>query len=425
MKNILVICPGEEDQQELAQQQVNAGYNVIFHQYDGDALRNIIARGEKPSILDPAIIIDNILHLCDKHSIDGVISTGDYPGSIFASIIAHETGLIGPSPQTLLLCQHKYYARCAQQDCVASVIPNFALIDPNNSNHSDVELAFPIFIKPVKSVHSIGAYQVNSPQELDYCIKRAMLPDMFLYQFNWFLQHYSSYTLDARYLLVEDLLEGVQTTLEGYVYQGEIEVLGIVDSIMFPGTISFERFEYPSSLPHCIQKRMIAITKKFIANIGLNNTMFNIEFMYNHRTNEIHIIEINPRMVCQFADLFEKVDGTNTYAVLLALAAGKRPVFTQKKGKHAFAASCVLRIFEDKKVLKVPSSQQIAELTEQFPDIRIRIRATEGQKLSYDLQDGRSFRYGLVHLGGSDREDTRKKFEHIKAQLNFIFEPIE
>ena len=41
--------------------------------------------------------------------------------------------------------------------------------------------------------------------------------------------------------------------------------------------------------------------------------MFNIEMMYDAATDRIGIIEINPRMASQFADLYEKVDGTNSY----------------------------------------------------------------------------------------------------------------
>ena len=55
--------------------------------------------------------------------------------------------------------------------------------------------------------------------------------------------------------------------------------------------------------------------------------------MYNQENDTIHIIEINPRMCSQFADLFEKVDGTNTYEYALALATGVRPHVSHGNGR--------------------------------------------------------------------------------------------
>ena len=61
-----------------------------------------------------------------------------------------------------------------------------------------------------------------------------------------------------------------------------------------------------------------------MSGLGFDNCMFNIEMMYDAREDRIAIIEINPRMASQFADLYEKVDGTNAYEVLLDLGMGVR-----------------------------------------------------------------------------------------------------
>jgi predicted ATP-grasp superfamily ATP-dependent carboligase len=78
-----------------------------------------------------------------------------------------------------------------------------------------------------------------------------------------------------------------------------------------------------------------------MSGMGFNNSLFNIEFMYNPRARTIHIIEINPRMAAQFADLYEKVDGFNAYEVLFALAIGERPSIQLREGRYRMAASCV------------------------------------------------------------------------------------
>ena len=50
----------------------------------------------------------------------------------------------------------------------------------------------------------------------------------------------------GRGLLSEEKLGGDEVTLEGYVHGGRVTTIGVTDSVMYPGTNSFERFEYPS-----------------------------------------------------------------------------------------------------------------------------------------------------------------------------------
>jgi hypothetical protein len=66
-------------------------------------------------------------------------------------------------------------------------------------------------------------------------------------------------------LIAEGLLRGDQVTVEGYAYGGEVTILGVVDSIFFPGTLAFSRFEYPSALPEHVQECMADIARKVMA----------------------------------------------------------------------------------------------------------------------------------------------------------------
>ena len=96
----------------------------------------------------------------------------------------------------------------------------------------------------------------------------------------------------------------------------------------------------------------------------------------------IQIVEINPRMVGQFADLLEKVDGTNTYEIMLALAAGERPVVKKREGKFKVAASFVLRCFEDKRVVRLPDRKQISDLKRLLPETLVHLFYEEGERMS-------------------------------------------
>ena len=186
------------------------------------------------------------------------------------------------------------------------------------------------------------------------------------------LQRYTGSGIGTRRLIAEGLLKGEQVTVEGFVHNGKASIMGVVDSVMFPGTLAFARFDYPSSLPDRVQQRMAEIAATLMPGLGFDNGLFNIEMMYDPDADLVSIIEINPRMASQFADLYEKVDGTNSYAVLLDIAQGRAPRFKRRQGRYAFAASIVLRSFEDRLVTALPSATDLDRLARDYPDIRAR-----------------------------------------------------
>jgi len=424
MKNVLIACASRRDRRELSFDHVKIGFNVFFYTYDQTkSLQKIWSPhvGWIADTFDPLTVIEELVSYAQALNVHGVAGSDDYPASIFTSIVAQSLGLPGAHPVRSILCHHKYYARQAQQKYVSEAVPEFCIINPREPQLKNFTLSFPFFIKPVKSRLSAFATVVHNWQELRQCFTTHRFPQQFIQQFNWFLRNYLPGEHDTDHLLAETLLEGNQVTVEGYVYKGHVHILGVVDSIMYPGTISFERFEYPSSLSMDVQERMALIAKKCITGIGLDNTLFNIEMMYNSVTNGIHIIEINPRMSSQFADLFEKVDGFNTYSLMLQLATGIQPTPMHRKGTHVVAASFVLRLFEDKLVSQVPTEQELARLHAQFPDLRIEVLAQEGKRLSHDLQDGKSYRYGLINLGGTDFKQLYASFNVCKQSLTFAF----
>ena len=303
-------------------------------------------------------------------------------------------------------------------------VPAFALIDVAAETALPDGLRFPLFVKPVKSFFSIGAARVDSAAELAALLPHWENLDQFFQPLERMLEHYTGATIGTRRLIAEGLLKGEQVTVEGYVQDGVPTIFGVVDSIMFPGTLAFSRFDYPSHLPQGVQTRMGEIAATTMQGLGFDNGMFNIEMMYDAEADRISIIEINPRMASQFADLYEKVDGTNSFSVLLDIAQGKPPRFTRRQGRYAFAASCVLRSFEDYLVAAVPSEADVERLAGIYPDVRVELHATPGRKLSDEFQDGKSYRYGVVNLGGRDLADVLEQSESCRARLGIELLPV-
>ena len=71
----------------------------------------------------------------------------------------------------------------------------------------------------------------------------------------------------------------------------------------------------------------------------------------------------------------------------------------------------------------MPTQGQVELFYEKLPDAFLEIFVQKGQRISDAFQDGKSFRYGLVHLGGRDRQELREKFDACRKMLTFRFEP--
>ena len=139
--------------------------------------------------------------------------------------------------------------------------------------------------------------------------------------------------------------------------------------------------------------------------------------------DRIAIVEINPRMCGQFADLYEKVDGMSGYEVALALALGDEPVLHRRRGIHGAAASYPLRIFESMRIERAPSPALIASVEEAFPGTLVWSECETGDVMSdfESSEDGKSARYAVVNVGAEDRQGLAVRRDEVVRELGYRF----
>jgi hypothetical protein len=420
VKRILVLFSNEWDRSELAAERYAGRYEFLYH---GESLFRF------PGILkllyfDALQFVDEVVARFERERLDGVLSTDDYVGALIAALVARRLGLPGGAPERIALAQHKFLARRRQREVAASETPDFALV-PVAVRGAPPRLAFPFFLKPVKGTYSVLAGRVDTPRAFErrtafgplekFCLRAAVRP------FNQLLRACADFELDASYFLAEQLLEGQQVTVDGFAFWDRVETLGVVDSVMFPGTSTFERFEYPSSLPAPVQARMEELTRRLARGMGMRNCQFNVELIYDPRRDEIKIVEINPRMSCQFADLYEKVDGRSTYDILLDLTLGRRPSFQRRQGEYRCAASFVFRTFRGARVTKVPTRSQLERFRQQHSGARIKVYGRAGQSLLVEMKAVGSYRYAVVNAGAGTRSDLFATYRQAVEHLEFAF----
>ena len=356
----------------------------------------------------------------------GVVSHHEQFGALAAALVAEELGLPGATPESVLAAQHKLHARQVLQQVAPEANIAWRSLDVAYGDDIPPGLHYPAFVKPVKAAFSVLARTVTNRDALQahtrfgrrelWVIRRLVQP------FERVMQQRLPGAGTAHRMLLETPLpvDTPQYNLDGWVYQGKAHALGVVDAIMYPGTQAFMRWQHPSQLAHPVQQQALAVAQKFLAAIGYTHGFFNMEFFHQPATGQLAVIEFNPRLASQFADLYQRVQGRDAHAMSLALALGHDPAGLPRRAPTAgMAASQVYRSFNPAAQVPMPGAAQQAALAAAFPDARLICYPKTGHSLGRDFKWLGNYRYGILHLGGRDAADLRARTLRASALLGW------
>jgi hypothetical protein len=357
----------------------------------------------------------------------GVISHHEQFGALAAALVAERAGLPGTSPEAVIACQHKLHARRMLEQVCPEANVRFCELDAQYGGPIPEGLVYPSYVKPVKAAFSVLARPVRHMRELHehtrfgkrelWVIRRLVEP------FERVARERLPGCGTAHRMMLEEPLRAPQYNLDGYVFNGEMHVLGIVDAVMYPGTQAFMRFELsarPSRLPANAAEGAAEVARKFLAAVGFTHGLFNMEFFHDPASDRLSVIEFNPRLASQFGDLYRRVRGVDAHALGLALAMGEDPATLPAAAATAgVAASFVYRSFDATEVPSMPGPWQRARLAREFPDAMLFTYPRSGHSLARDFKWLGSHRYGILHLGGRDVQDLRRRCEAASALLGW------
>lgn len=364
-------------------------------------------------------------------SIDAVIGYWDFPVSTVLPILQRRYGLNGASLEAVLKCEHKYWSRLCQAEVCPEFIPPFEHVDPFDPKAGEgIGLEFPFWIKPVKSASSYLGFKVHDKKELQQCLAKiregiSRFGDPFNYVLKFADLPAEIAAVDGNHCIAEGIISaGHQCTLEGYVYQGDMHVYGVIESIR-EGRYqsSFSRYRYPSMFPTRIKQRMIDVTTKVLRHIGYDNSPFNIEFYWAPDKDEIRLLEINTRISKSHCPLFKMVDGEYHHAVNIDVALGREPDFPHGEGRYEYAAKFMVRRHEDALVSRVPEHDDIDKVKARFPDTEVLLHVEPDMRLS-ELRDQDSYSYeiAVIFMGADTAEELEQNYQTALAMLPFEFE---
>jgi biotin carboxylase len=364
-------------------------------------------------------------------TVDGVCTFLDFPATELVPLLAAHAGVPGPTIESVLRCDHKYWSRLVQAQVAPETVPAFRLFDPfDEASLSALDLGFPFWVKPLNAFRSHLGFHIASADDLRHAVEELRLS---LPRLAGPLQEVLSHAqvpelirgLPRYAVIAEELLTGRLCTVEGYVSGGKPHAYAVIDSVREPDSSSFARYEYPSSLPHRMQAGLCALAERVVGATGLDACAFNVEVFVDTDRGQFGLLEINSRLSQSHAPLFELVDGTTHLKIMVDLALGRAVELPRRQGPYAVAAKFFLRSFEDGVVARVPTPATLEALERELPGAIVHVLVDQGTRLS-DLTDQDSYSYELaeVYLGAADQPELQRRWEHCQRLLDIGVEPV-
>jgi hypothetical protein len=369
---------------------------------------------------------------------DAVIGYMDFPTAVLVPLLARDAGLPGPSLEAVTRCEHKYWSRLVQREAIPEMVPPFQAVDPFADDPlQQVQLDYPFWLKPVTAHSSFLGFRVDGDEAfLDALAEIREHIGVVGELLDDFLGHVDLppevRPVSGHHCIAEGLIGGdAQATLEGFEYNGEMQVFGVIDSIRAgEDRFSFGRYQYPSELPRDVKARMVRAGRELMRAFDYRGATFNIEFFWDSESDQLWLLEVNSRISRSHSPLFLLVDGSTNHEVVLDLAMGRKPDFPHQEGEYAIAGKFMMRVFKDEIgdgiVERCPSDDDIESVQRQFPGTRVGMYVENGTRLSeLAFQDSASYELAIVYLGGDDEEELLERYEAVKQRLPFRIRPTD
>jgi len=374
---------------------------------------------------DMARYVDSLARRARDRGWQAVVSHHEQFGALAAALLAERMGWPGTPVNAILACQHKYHARQVLQQVAPEANIPFQLLDAEYGAPIPQGLPYPVFVKPVKAAFSVLARRVDNRQQLQqhtrfgwwelWVIRRLVEPFERMVR-----ARLGARMPSAHRMLLEMPVQAEQYNLDGYVFQGQAHAVGVVDAIMYPHTQAFMRHQVPTRLAPAVQARALDVAHRFLAAVGLTHGLFNMEFFYDAAADRLTVIEFNPRMASQYSDLYQRVLGVDLHAIGLALAHGRDPATVPVRVPSAgAAASFVYRSFRPGDAVVMPGGRQRLALQQAYPGAMLFVYPKSAGSTARDHKWLGSHRYGIIHLGGQNEADLRRRCEMASVLLGW------
>ena len=267
---------------------------------------------EKADFFYPISIInkEEILEMCRKIGICGICSIASDLAIITVNFVANQLGLTCNSPETTEKSTNKYLMRLAFEQA-GDPSPRSILVD-KETDLTELELNFPVIVKPTDRSGSRGICKVESPDKLISAISNAVE--------NGF----------EKKALIEEYVEGKEYSIEHISFNGAHHYLAatLKYTTGAPHFIETGHME-PAPLSDMILEKVKKVCDHALDTLGIKYGASHTEIKIDDN-GQVKIIEIGGRMGgdCIGSDLVRYSTGFDFVKMVIDVATGKEPIFS-------------------------------------------------------------------------------------------------
>ena len=269
--------------------------------------------------------MEGAIKIAKKYEIDGVLTIATDSGVVSTANVAQYLGFVGITPKTAEMATDKSLMKerlikegvpSSDFGVAYSIVAAKKIID---------HIGFPVVIKPIDSAGSLGVSKVRKSEDLEIAFKNAKS------------------NLSSKKVIVEELMEGPEVSVETLTFKGITNIVAITDKITSPPPYCVEMgHTIPSNLPEDMQKQICHVTKKGLQALGID---------YSGGHTEIKITEDGPKIIeigarlggWIAADMVPLSTGVDMVKESINIAMGNEPNFKQK-----FSRGAALRVITSK-----------------------------------------------------------------------------
>ena len=258
MKKLLILGAGII-QVPIIQKAKSMGYYTIVADYSSEAPG--LKYADK-SYMVSTIDKDAILLVAQKESIDGILTTSDYPVNVVA-YVSRIMGLYAMSEEVANICTNKYLQReIFRKNGIKTPFYKLCHSNEDLTKYKD----FPYIIKPCDSSASRGVKKVDNHASMIEAFKEAL--------------HYSK----SENVLIESFIEGKEYSVETLTQNGKTSIITITEKFTKGEEFGFfvEDTHLEAARLSEVEKQMIETeVLKAIQVIGLDNCPSHTEVKLN------------------------------------------------------------------------------------------------------------------------------------------------
>lgn len=260
---------------------------------------------------------ENILEVCRRIGICGVTSIASDLAAVTVNYVAAALGLPGNPPEVTARTTNKYLMRqafAAGED----PSPRSVLVD-DATDLADLDLAYPIIVKPTDRSGSRGVCKLEGPAGLKKAVAVAL-----------------GESFEKR-AVVEEFAEGQEYSAEGICWHGQYRQLAVTRKYTTGAPHFIETgHREPAPLPPQTVARVEAVLAHAVATLGVQNSATHAEFKIDG-AGRIQLIEIGARMGgdCIGSHLVPLSTGYDYLRMVIEVACGLPPTFAKAGAPRA------------------------------------------------------------------------------------------